>query len=948
LPDGSVRHLQDEVKLIQDPVTGRRKVAGNIRDITERKLAEQALRESEERYRLISTVASDFMFSVIRDPQGNFSRQWIGGAFEQITEYSIPEYFARGGWRAILHPDDLAQDDAMHARLLTNQPATAEVRIVTKTGSIVWVRVFEHPIWDSSQQQLTGVYGGVQDITERKLAEAALRESEARLKSIIESAMDAIITVDEASDIVLFNAAAERLFRFPASRAIGEPLSRFIPERFRQAHTEHLRNFATNPTFAHGHLSTRPVLGLRADGTEFRLESSTSQVETAQGKLFTVILRDISARLHAEQEIRYQANLLANVSEAIISTDAQLRVTSWNNAAERIYGWKAADMLGRPLNQVISIDYLDSTFVQVLKDFEQTGSWSGVTRQGTADGTTRYIASSVTLLRDETGEPEGTVTVNRDISSSIQQQHELEAIVTVSSALRTATLDTDILAIVLEQVKRLLSARAVAFARLAPATGEITMQAILGEINTALFERIPESHALSTEVLKTGLPYLNNNLLDPSTGLTADTVGDLRAAACVPFIAQQHPLGALWLAGAQTISESEMRILVAVADIAANAMYRAQLYANAETQLTRIETLHTIDTAIASSLDLNLTLNLLVEQVTTRLKIDAAAVLLFNPALLNLEHAASRGFHLPPERASLRLGEGLAGHVALQHEIINLPDLKARLKREPSPSLFNLYAESFVAYCGIPLLMKGTVKGVLELYGRSPLPSDLEWTEYVKTLAQQAAIAVDNLELYNNLQRSNLELGLAYDATIEGWSRALDLRDRETEGHTLRVTELTARLARSFGLSDPEIVNLRRGALLHDIGKMGVPDSILLKPDRLTADEWTIMRQHPVHAYAMLSPIAYLRPALDIPYFHHEKWDGTGYPTGRAGEQIPLAARLFAVVDVWDALTSDRPYRSAWTPECARAHILAERGKHFDPQIVDRFFQLLDSTEFSA
>jgi PAS domain S-box-containing protein/putative nucleotidyltransferase with HDIG domain len=194
----------------------------------------------------------------------------------------------------------------------------------------------------------------------------------------------------------------------------------------------------------------------------------------------------------------------------------------------------------------------------------------------------------------------------------------------------------------------------------------------------------------------------------------------------------------------------------------------------------------------------------------------------------------------------------------------------------------------------------------------------------------------------------NAELTGAYDATIEGWSRALDLRDKETEGHCRRVMEMTLRLARALKLPDSDLVQVQRGALLHDIGKMGVPDAILLKPGPLTDDEWRIMRRHPTLAYEMLSPIAFLRPALAIPHFHHEKWDGTGYPNGLAGEAIPLAARLFAIVDVWDALLSDRPYRPGWPVERVRAHIEAGSGSHFDPQVVAAFLALTEETPLAA
>jgi putative nucleotidyltransferase with HDIG domain len=240
----------------------------------------------------------------------------------------------------------------------------------------------------------------------------------------------------------------------------------------------------------------------------------------------------------------------------------------------------------------------------------------------------------------------------------------------------------------------------------------------------------------------------------------------------------------------------------------------------------------------------------------------------------------------------------------------------------------------------VPLITKGQVKGVLEIFHRSAFEPDAEWFDFLNALAGQTAIAIENATLFDGLQRSNSELALAYDSTIEGWSRALDLRDQETEWHTLRVTEMSIKLARAFGLNDSDLIQVRWGALLHDIGKMGVPDRILHKPGPLNEEEWVIMRKHPVLAHDLLAPIRYLRLALDIPYSHHEKWDGSGYPNGSQGNQIPLIARLFAVADVWDALTSDRPYRLAWSEERAREHIQASSGTHFDPQVVELFTQI--------
>jgi len=240
-----------------------------------------------------------------------------------------------------------------------------------------------------------------------------------------------------------------------------------------------------------------------------------------------------------------------------------------------------------------------------------------------------------------------------------------------------------------------------------------------------------------------------------------------------------------------------------------------------------------------------------------------------------------------------------------------------------------------------PLKIKDELIGVIYVDNRAHTgifgSDDLEM---ISAFANQAAVAIDNARLFDDLQESNAELEIAYQATLEGWVRALDLRDKETEGHTRRVTTLTQRLAQSMGVGDDTLVHITRGALLHDIGKMGIPDSILLKPGELTTVERALIQEHPVYAYKMLNPIKFLDPALDIPYCHHEKWDGSGYPRGLKGDEIPLAARIFSIVDVWDALVFDRPYRKGIDPVNVKEMIREQSGSYFDPHVVDAFFAL--------
>jgi putative nucleotidyltransferase with HDIG domain len=282
----------------------------------------------------------------------------------------------------------------------------------------------------------------------------------------------------------------------------------------------------------------------------------------------------------------------------------------------------------------------------------------------------------------------------------------------------------------------------------------------------------------------------------------------------------------------------------------------------------------------------------------------------------------------------------MAGRVAQHRQILHVDNIPVDPGELVNPTL--LIKEGVVSYYAAPLIAQGKVKGVIEIFHRSLLEPDDEWLNFLETLAGQAAIAIENTTLFEDLQKSNDELSKAYDSTIEGWSYALDLRDKETEGHTRRVTELTLELAKEFDFTHDELLHIRRGGLLHDIGKMGVPDRILLKATPLTPEEWVQMKQHPVYAHEMLQPIEYLHEALDIPYCHHEKWDGSGYPRGLKGEEIPLAARIFAVVDVWDAITSDRPYRAAWDTDKALTHIKQESGRHFDPHVVDLFTCLIE------
>lgn len=356
-------------------------------------------------------------------------------------------------------------------------------------------------------------------------------------------------------------------------------------------------------------------------------------------------------------------------------------------------------------------------------------------------------------------------------------------------------------------------------------------------------------------------------------------------------------------------------------------------------QVQRLEVLRQVDNAITSSTDLEAVLRVVLKHIRSQLGVDAADILVLDPKSQRLECAAYAGFKTNKIAAtSLRLGEGYAGTAASERRMIRASKIGTQTDHLLASPM--LGEEEFVLYYGVPLLMKNQVNGVLEVFSRTMLNTDADWENFLQILAGQAAIAVENASLYENLKAANSKLLFAYDETIEAWARALEIHDKETKDHSQRVTENTLVMAIALGIKDgEELVQAYRGALLHDIGKMGIPDTILNKPGPLTKEEWEVMKQHPNYAYELLSPIEFLQKALDIPYCHHEKWDGTGYQRGLKGEEIPLTARIFAVIDVWDALLADRPYRPAWTEEQARQYLREQAGKHFDPRVVEVFLQ---------
>jgi len=734
------------------------------KDITQRKQLEQALRQSEEKYRQMVELANEGVVAV--DAAENLTlvnRQMaamLGYPIEEMLGHKFSEY--------------LDEAELINHRMQMEQRSRGKSSVYERCfrhrdGVKVWTIVSATPIFDDKGGFL-GSFGVVTDITDRKKAE----EDIARMALALDVAPSAI-TVHDFDGHFLY--ANQRCF----------DLHGYTREEFLNLHLSDL-DTPDSAAFIESRmveLQTRGEVSFevehrRKDGSVFPLEVSVRITLWGENWAILSVATDITDRKQAESVIRESEErfraVVQSANDAIITMNTDGKVVSWNQAAQMIFGYSAQEAIGMAAYKIVPEKYRLMHQNVFRKPVDPTGqALVGRTVDGvglTRDGIEFPIEMSLAEWRMQTDV--FLTVVIRDVSERNRRQVELQAITTLSAALRAAGNRKEMIPIILRELDRLLQCDSISVEMIDPLSHESVVDAAVGHWANMVGVRQPDLTGLNKIISESRKPYHNNRIQEdaPIAAVPAECWNGITAGAGVPLIAQDQLIGYLWIGRKNDISETEVRLLAAVADIAANAMHRATLH----------------------------------------------------------------------ERT----------------------------------------------------------------------------------------------------QKDAFDLSLAYTSTLEGWAHALELRDQETEGHTRRVVQMTVALAQEMGIQASELENIRRGALLHDIGKMGIPDSVLLKPGTLNEREWEIMRRHPAYAYELLHPISYLHPVLDIPACHHEKWDGSGYPKGLAGEQIPLGARVFAIVDVWDALRSDRPYRTAWSFEEARKYILDQSGKHFDPQVVTEFVRLVD------
>jgi PAS domain S-box-containing protein len=1158
--DGSIHIIQAEAaEMVRDKTGAPTFLRGTAQEITERKQAEQALRESEQRYKMVSELASDYIYKVGVAADGKISLDFVTDRFHTMTGRSLEDVRAVETWDKIIYPDDLGKFQEFLKRMsTTRQAGELECRSYNGYNQLRWLRIFARPEWDEQEDRATAIVGAIKDITARKQAEDALRESEENYRRLFDNAILGIFQSTPEDEVISVNRAFARMFGYDSPRDVMESIENAASNVFADPNrrTEIIRLMAENPD-----LRTFENVYRRKDGSTFIGNLHTTSIYDSNGRLIRIegIIEDITERKQAEAALQETRSFLQQIVDTspsmIFVVDGQGKVLFANQYIATYYGTTPEQFVSKSTqavnrSQTEAQAYIDddrevilrrqkiireelntapngeqhwfytikvplfrpdgtvdvlgiATDITERKQAEQTlqhsekrfralieNSWDALVLVNAENKIIYYAPSNERVIGytpeevlgkharefihpDDADAAARRLTTLREpgaaISAEYRIPHKNGSWIWVESVIHNLLAEPSVQAVVINmrnvterrEAQEKLRESEDRFRSLSQATFEGIMihdQGVIQDANQAFaelcgynkpedligknglevlsptpesFERVRANvRTGSTEPLEicivrpdgTTFPVETQakeitlkgrklrvvamrditkrkqaertqarliaileatpdfvTIVDPGQHITYIN----RAARKMIGIGEDEGISGLKIKDlspewANEIIEKEgiptairdgvwrnetarlardgreipvTQVILAHKEPDGTLEYLSSISRDItesklaeekiRRQLAHLTALSDIDRAIASSFDLKQSLTTLLGHVTRQLNVDAADALLFDPDTHTLKYIAGNGFRSRAvENFSMRVNQGYTGRVILERRMINVPNLQEQPGNFSRTAL--LAEDAFVSYVGVPLIAKEEVKGVLEIFHRTMLQPDEEWFDFLDALAEQAAIAVDNAILFSDLRNSKIKLEQAYDTTLDGWSRALDLRDRETEGHTRRVTEFTLQVARKFGFAEEELVQIKRGGLLHDIGKMGIPDAILLKPGSLTEDEWVIMRKHPAYAYEMLSPIEYLQPALDIPYCHHERWDGSGYPRGLKGEQIPLGARIFSIADVWDALNSDRPYRKAWERKKALEYVRSLTGTHFDPAVVNAFLEMTE------
>ena len=944
-------------------------------DITERKSAQQELESRRKLWDAVMEKTPELVY--FKDTQHRIIR--ASQAYADI--YGLDPEELIGKTAADLWPGEAEKilDDERH--VFEGNTITNKVRKVTgPQGEARWYSLTKVPMYEEGE--VVGFFAIDKEVTPQMQAEEALRESEARYRDLFNIVPVGIYRTAPDGRILDGNPAAMQILGYPDEKTM---LSSNIKDLYLEDDDRH-RELALLEQ--EGYVENHILKLRRYDGRVIWVQDSANVVrdETGRTQYYYGRIENITERVRAEQALRESENRYrtifntATVSiweedfsavktmidrlrqegvvdfrsyfdqypEMLEQIAAKIHVLDVNEETLRMFGAEDKGQLRDSVEDIFLPETMETFRDEIVALAEGETYFRGETVNRTLDGRRLHIL--LTRSFPDQHEDFDSVLVSmiditerkRAEESEREERIFAEALEDTALALNSTLEQDQILDRILDNISQVVPVDAANimliegdYVKIVRHRGYSPSERETWQDLTMKISNRPNL----ARMMETKKPILIPDTQDSPDWKVVEGGEWIRSYVSAPIIGPDgEMIGFINLDHAEPnfFTQKQLRRLDAFSDQVATAWVNARLFDESQRRLEHLSSLRVIDQTITSNFDMEVSLTVLLDTTMKQLNVDAVAILVYQKESQTLDFCVGRGFRTDAlKQTSLRLGEGRAGVAALEQRIIHIPDLTRRTTQFLRSPYFS--RENFKAYFGVPLIAKGDVVGVMEVFHRQALRPDREWASFLETLAGQAAIAIDNISLFEELQKSNLELLQAYDATIQGWAQALELRDMETEGHSRRVVDLAMQLAMEMGIRGKDLTHVRRGALLHDIGKMGVPDHLLQKKGPYTDEERRMMQKHPVYAYKWLSSIKYLQPALSIPYCHHEHWDGSGYPRGLKGEEIPLPARIFAVVDVWDALTNDRSYRKAWPKNKATDYLREQAGQYFDPEVVDVF-----------
>jgi len=879
-------------------------VQKTIFDISQSAFASSSLPDLFENIHTIlgKMMSVDNFFIALFDKETNiltfpyFIDQYDDAPLPKAPGRGLTEYVLRTGTPLLASPDTFHELNLSGEVESIGAPSIDWLGVPLKRGDetigVMVVQSYDENIRFSPKelQLMTFVSTQVAMAVDRKRAEDMLRSEEARYRALVEATKDAIFVETIEGKILDVNEVAQNMLGYTREELLNSSVIDLLPQEIA----------ANVPDLIDQQLKQGGLIleswNRRKDGSVFPVEVSTRISTLGDRRLVIAYIRDITERKKAEAALRESESkfrILAESTLTMIGIHRGDKFLYVNPAYSKALGYTTDELMG--------MAFFDNAPEDLKAEFQQRASLCLTgeapssryeTRLITHDGQEVWVDCSTILVVFD-GAPAVMFTMI-DITERKRTEESLR--------LQFTALESAANAIAITDIKGNISWCNRAFCELTGYQSDEVAQQNIAILDSGIqdkefFDRLWETilsnqtwHGELVNKRKDGSFYTEEMTITPVT----NSMGQITNFVCIKLDVTERL--------------QRQRELEAIAGLSAAL----------RTAITRVDILPVV-----------------LDQVTSLLSSNGAMLAWRDPITAETVLQACSGVWEVITGRRLPLGVGISGRVINTGQ----PYVTNNIKGDPRFAFPDL-ATQMQAVAAVPLIVQGQTLGALMVGGRSVITEDD--LRVLTAISDIAASAIHRAELIEQTRSQAHELSLAYDATIEGWARALELRDKETQGHTRRVTNFTVRLAQAVGMIGTELEHVRRGVLLHDIGKMGVPDTILLKNGELTREEWTVMRRHPEYAYEMLSPIAYLRPALDIPYCHHERWDGEGYPRGLKEDQIPLPARIFAVVDVWDALTSDRPYRPAWSRKAALAFIRKQSGHQFDPKVVAVFLELVE------